>query len=62
MRSICKKAEILATQAREKVTYYEVSERVRERYVEQGRSFKEVVGEVQKEQLQQREQPRQPRE
>ena len=38
-----KKAEILATQVRERVTYYEASERVRERYVQEGKSYSEAV-------------------
>ena len=46
-----RKTETFATQARKRVTYYEASERVREWYVELGRTFREVVGGVQREQL-----------
>ena len=38
-----RKAEILATQVREKVPYNEAAERVRERYIEEGRSFSNAV-------------------
>ena len=33
------KSEILATQAREHITHYEATERVNERYIEQGKTY-----------------------
>ena len=38
-----KKTEIFSTEVRERVTYYEASEKARKRYAQEGKSYSEAV-------------------